>query len=98
VSDDDGLVPRFEWDDAKALANIAKHGLDFRESLHLFDGRPVVTIRSDKSGELRYRTLAILKDRCVAMVWTRRLDRIRVISLRIARDVERTEYRSVHGR
>ena len=30
----------FEWDEAKNLVNIAKHGFDFARSRLIFDGRP----------------------------------------------------------
>lgn len=30
----------FEWDEAKRLANLDKHGLDFIDSIELFDGVP----------------------------------------------------------
>jgi uncharacterized DUF497 family protein len=28
---------RFEWDERKRLANLAKHGLDFRRAVQVFD-------------------------------------------------------------
>lgn len=44
----------FEWDAAKAAANLAKHGIGFEQASRIFDG-PVLTaadIRVDY-GELR---------------------------------------------
>jgi len=36
----------FEWDEAKRLANLEKHGVDFLRAQMLFDGRPVITAQS----------------------------------------------------
>jgi len=33
---------RFEWDEGKRLSNLAKHGLDFRRAVDVFD-RPSFT-------------------------------------------------------
>jgi uncharacterized DUF497 family protein len=33
---------QFEWDEAKRVANAAKHGIDFRTAIELFDGRPAI--------------------------------------------------------
>jgi len=30
----------FEWNEAKRRSNLDKHGLDFRDALDMFDGRP----------------------------------------------------------
>ena len=54
----------FEWDDAKRLSNIEKHGIDFRDALDVFDARPrkssgrssmkeVLTLPAMKSGSSR---------------------------------------------
>lgn len=31
----------FEWDEAKRLANIQKHGIDFADVIEMFDGRVI---------------------------------------------------------
>jgi uncharacterized protein len=49
----------FEWDEAKRLSNIRKHGIDFAEITSIFDGE--IIINEDTSsfyGEPRY----ILRD------------------------------------
>lgn len=38
IADDD-----FEWDEAKRLANVEKHDIDFLRAEALFDGRIVLT-------------------------------------------------------
>jgi uncharacterized protein len=36
----------FEWDPAKAAANLAKHGIDFPSASRVFDDPAVVELRS----------------------------------------------------
>ncbi|MGH6903977.1 MAG: BrnT family toxin [Geminicoccaceae bacterium] len=43
---------RFEWDDRKRLANLEKHGLDFRRAVQVFDG-PSFSYRSSRQYEER---------------------------------------------
>jgi uncharacterized DUF497 family protein len=38
----------FEWDEARNLANIAKHGFDFLDARQIFDGRPRLDITSPR--------------------------------------------------
>ncbi len=32
---------RFTWDERKAASNLAKHGVDFRDAIRIFDGKTV---------------------------------------------------------
>lgn len=87
----------FEWDENKRAANLEKHGLDLIDAASLFDGRPVVTYPSPREEEVRFVTVGIGTEVFVAAVWTERMDAIRLISLRKARDAERKAYRSRFG-
>ena len=87
----------FEWDETKRAANIAKHGLDLIAGALLFDGRAVVTYPSPRGGEERFVSVGVLTDELVALVWTRRDDSVRLISLRRARDGEKAAYRARVG-
>ncbi len=87
----------FEWDEDKRLANIKKHGLDFADADLVFDGRPVSTTTSSRDDEERYVTAAIHLERFITVVWTRRGEKIRVISMRRTRDAEKRAYRQLHG-
>jgi uncharacterized DUF497 family protein len=88
----------FEWDEAKWRINIAKHGIDFRDALHLFDGRPRLDIESPRLGEHRVLSIAILDRRHASMIWVWRGDDVvRIISVRSARRAEERQYRQVHG-
>lgn len=87
----------FEWDEGKRLLNLAKHGLDFRDAENLFDGRPHLTVASVTDSEHRFLTTGILDERFVTLVWTERMEKIRFISLRRARNEERREYCKLFG-
>ncbi|MGL5116041.1 MAG: BrnT family toxin [Beijerinckiaceae bacterium] len=87
----------FEWDEGKAAANLQKHGLRFIDVVELFDGRPSVTKPSDKNGEMRYVTITMLENRLIAVIWTVRQEKRRVISMRRARSNEERAYSDLHG-
>lgn len=85
----------FEWDEAKRIANFRKHGLDFIDAVHLFDGRPALQIPADSQAEPRLLTVALLNGRFVTLIWTWRGTKRRAISLRRSRDAERDGYRQL---
>ena len=85
----------FEWDEAKRLSNIAKHGIDFFRAQSVFDGRPRTELISRRGDEERVVSTAELDGRIVTVVWTERRGAIRLISARGARDAEKREYRSL---
>jgi len=88
---------RFEWDDDKREANLAKHRLDLFDAINLFDGRPVHTYPSQRGDERRFVTVGLITGVFVAAIWTERGDAVRLISLRRARDGEKRAYRARHG-
>ena len=87
----------FEWDEKKRAINLADHGLDLIEATKLFDGRPVFTYPSPLHGEERFVTVGLLTNRFFAVVWTERVEAIRLISFRRARDAEERKYRTIFG-
>ena len=87
----------FEWDEKKRAINLADHGLDLIEATKLFDGRPVFTHPSPRHGEERFVTVGLLTNRFFAVVWTERVEAIRLISFRRARDAEERKYRTIFG-
>ncbi len=87
----------FEWDEKKRAINLADHGLDLIEATKLFDGRPVFTYPSPRHGEERFVTVGQLTNRFFAVVWTERVEAIRLISFRRARDAEERKYRTIFG-
>lgn len=83
----------FEWDPRKAATNLLKHGIDFEDAVHVFDG-PVLLSRSDRNGEIRCRAVGALRGVEVAVAFTFRGPALRIISARRARRHERAEYRA----
>lgn len=59
---------RFEWDEAKRRSNVAKHGIDFRHALLVFDGWLRLDIGSIRGEEERTASIAILGDKFIAVV------------------------------
>ncbi|WP_296579342.1 BrnT family toxin [Phreatobacter sp.] len=80
----------FEWDENKRLANIEKHGIDFRIAITVFFATAALR-RSDRSEE-RWITIGPLRNRLVAGVWTPRGEAKPIISARPARPDEREDY------
>jgi uncharacterized protein len=78
----------FEWDEAKAVANLQKHGIDFADAIAAFDG-PMLVTDSVRSGEARKVALGSCDGAIVAIVFVLRDERIRLISVRHARSYER---------
>ncbi|MOA57052.1 hypothetical protein D3C78_1811530 [compost metagenome] len=90
---------RFEWDEAKNLANIRKHGIDFSDVPDIFQ-HPMLALRDDRMdyGEERWISIGWIKVLMGVVVYTaRRGDVIRIISARkatkqeVKRDVESIE-------
>ena len=82
----------FEWDERKCRRNVQKHGIDFEEVVEMFHG-PYITRRSDRKEEERWLAIGEAEGRIVAVVFTRRSGRIRIISARRARTDEARTYR-----
>jgi len=84
----------FEWDSAKARANLAKHGVSF-ESAHLvFDDAfalELVDVVSDP-GETRYVITGMAKGVLLTVVYTERDTRTRLLSARKATRHEQRAY------
>jgi uncharacterized DUF497 family protein len=85
----------FVWDEEKRAANLRKHRVDFT-LVELFDFANAVIIADDRRdyGEVRHRAFGAISGRFYALVFTRRGDRIRIISLRKANAKEIIRYAS----
>jgi hypothetical protein len=85
----------FEWDDAKAEANLRKHKVRFEHAAEACED-PYALIELDDSddyGEERYILIGKATDGLLTVIYTERNDRIRIISAREANDYERRNYR-----
>jgi uncharacterized DUF497 family protein len=87
------MAVRFEWDEAKAQANLRKHGLDFTSCETVFEGY-TVTAEDTRTeyGERRFVTLGLLEGRVVSVVHTETARTIRIISIRKATRHEQEAY------
>jgi uncharacterized protein len=84
----------FEWDDAKAEANFRKHSVRFEHAAEACDD-PYALIQLDDSedyGEDRFILIGRAVDGVLAVVYTERNDRVRIISAREANGYERRDY------
>lgn len=87
-----GMAPmEFEWDEAKRLMTIEKHGLDFRDVQKvLLTNHLVLAAKSD--AEQRHLAVGLSEGRLVAIVFTLRGENIRLITARRAREYESRAY------
>ncbi|MCA3648238.1 MAG: BrnT family toxin [Methylobacterium sp.] len=83
-----------EYDEAKRLANIEKHGIDFKACIPVFLDRQSFDIRSDRDSEQRCILIGALNGRVIAVVYTIRGERLRIISARKARKEEVEKWRA----
>lgn len=84
----------FEWDDAKAAENLARHGVSFAAARLAFADIFAV-VREDrrqKYGEARFILLGMLEGRLLAVAYAVRGERTRIISARLAEPRERRRY------
>lgn len=88
---------RFEWDDQKAQFNIKKHGVSFDEAATVFYD-PLYLEDYDEAHsdeEDRFKIVGISSSgRLLVVTYIERVDRIRIISSRLATKNERRIYES----
>lgn len=87
----------FEWGAAENAANIAKHEIDFEDAIRIFD-EPVLERADDRRnyGEVRVIAVGVVDDRELAVVYTMRGERRRIISARRAHSREGKAYRKAY--
>ena len=84
----------FEWDDDKAVQNFAAHGVSFEAGRLAFDDVFAVERedRRERYDEQRFLLLGMVQDRLLAVAYTMRGKRVRIISARYAEPRERRRY------
>ena len=84
---------RFEWDEAKRLANLRRHGFDFADAENVV-AEETYSVLDDRFdyGEIRWLTFGILGGRVVAIAHTETDEVIRIISIRKALKSEEESY------
>lgn len=93
-----GAELSFEWDDAKAQSNLAKHGVPFAYATRVFLDAGVVDFDASRpgDGEPRRKAVGEIEGRLFTVVYTPREDCIRVISARRCNLTEERRYGSLH--
>lgn len=84
---------KFEWDDNKNQLNVSKHGISFEQACYVFND-PMYLEMYDfehSDNEDRYIALGKVND-VLFVVFTERRDSIRIISARLATNIERRIY------
>jgi len=92
---------RFEWDDAKAFANVEKHGVTFGEATEVFyDPNGLEDYNAEHSEtESRFFIIGLSSRRLLYVIYAERLgDMIRIISARKADQVEQQIYERTKSR
>ena len=85
---------RFEWDAAKAASNLIKHGIAFEEATSVFDDFEALDLEDAAHSRIESRRLifGITQRGILAVSYTSRGDKVRLISARIASRHERRIY------
>jgi uncharacterized DUF497 family protein len=83
----------FEWDEAKAAENYAKHGVSFEMATKVFRDPFAIERRDDREdyGEDRF-ILITAQGAVLTVVYTEKGSRIRIISARQATKHEQDDY------
>jgi uncharacterized protein len=82
----------FEFDPVKSSANLRKHAIDFVEAQALWRDPDRLELQARSSDEPRTQVIGRIGDRIWSAFITHRGDRIRIISVRRARDEEEAAY------
>jgi uncharacterized DUF497 family protein len=84
----------FEWDETKAAENYAKHGVSFETATKVFRDPFAVERLDDREdyGEERFVLIGSAESTTLAVVYTERNGRIRIISARRATRIEENDY------
>lgn len=84
----------FEFDKSKSISNKVKHGIDFTTAMKLWDDPNRLEIPAQSVNESRYLLIAVLEEEYWSAVFTKRKNKIRIISVRKSRGNEKEIYNS----
>lgn len=82
----------FEWDEAKEIENVAKHGITFDEAAVALASDPHEIAFADPALSDRVQSIVMSPQRLLFVVTTERGSRTRMISARKATDHEQRTY------
>ena len=83
---------KFEYDQAKFGSNRMKHGIDFDQARDLWLDERALIVPARTELEPRYALIAQSVGQVWTCIFTKRSDRIRIISVRRSRDGEKEKY------
>lgn len=85
---------RFQYDPAKAVANLKKHGVAFADAEGVLEDPLAITVQDpDSEGEARFITIGLGNTgELLVVIYTERNDEYRIISARRATRKERKSY------
>jgi len=84
----------FEFDSAKSMSNLAKHGISFNDAKQIWRDPKLLIIRTRQVTEPRWIAIACIDGTNWSAVFTFRGERIRIISVRRSRVKEVALYES----
>ena len=88
---------QFEWDPIKNAANYIKHGIPFAAAKDVFaDPNWILYPSKQVDNEERSTIVGKYGSRIIAVIYTHRPGKIRIISARATRRKERQQYGSPH--
>ena len=82
----------FEYDPAKSISNLEKHGIGFEQAQALWDDPWLIEAPARTEDEPRVLSIGKIEGKHWAAVWTLRGDMVRIISVRRARKEEIGHY------
>lgn len=87
----------FEYDPVKSETNLTKHGINFEEAQKLWTDQFAITAQARSDTEPRFALIARSHDKLWTALYTEREGRIRLISVRRAREQEERIYHESRG-
>ena len=85
---------KLSWDEAKRKATLQERGLDFADAGSVFKGVVVTSEdRRNDYGERRFVSAGLMNGRLCVVVWTPRLSRRHIISMRKANEREQKRFK-----
>ena len=86
------ITVEFEYDPAKSSRNAEKHGIRFDEAVVLWDDPSLLILPSRYPDEPRFLAIGAIEGKHWTAIFTERVDRTRLISVRRSRDAEADLY------
>lgn len=87
--------PRFDWDEAKAVENVRKHGVSLDEGSEVFDDPLSLSVRDPDHSDSEERMIIIGESRqrrILVVGYVHRGDRFRLFNARRAKPKEKRQY------